>query len=994
MARKTNWCGKLTAPLLAALLVGCGASTPPPDEGTERQFKGAHVTPAELQEAARKYYPPASENYFKDMDCVAAETPGATRPLELKSAEVIGRNAWVIWTGGNEAFWDWLARHGYGSIDLLKLIDSNQRGKRFARAGLLTEPGTRPPTDEETRQAHGVRYSRPDPSKHVEASLPEDRRPRPHIYGYPSGVVGLRLFPNPEFNESAKQRWDPKKYYEDPKYASHPDTIRPFRVGMSCGFCHIAPHPLRPPANPEEPEWANLSNNIGNQYLRFRYIFANALDSDNFLSQVIDAQLPGTIDTSLVSSDNINNANTINSFYGLNARVERANHNPKEVIGPATLSYLRKADPTFANPKEVPRVLLDGADSAGVRLALARVYLNIGTYHQQWNRLHNPLLGFRKQEPFKVKDCDENSLYWHATQLRVDPMAAFFKKATDPTPLRSAPDGVKLGGLKGEGRSSDPAYKEGRKVFARGCIACHSSIQPGDAPDLEKDLKVAKGGRDLKSLRLRMDDLARLTRGDGKLPPAYEQWALEVVEQPAFWEKNYLSTDVRIPVTLTRTNSARAMATNGLHGHMWEDFASQTYKELGPVGRVTYRDPLSAAEKSYEAPGGGRGYYRVPTLIGIWATAPFLHNNALGKFNNDPSVKGRLDAFDDAITRLLWPEKRLRIAPEDLSKYHALHQHLWPRDVGKDEPKSLDQLSKEERAELVKKINDQLAADGGLVWRTSQKTWVKFYGHQLPTLVAGVTGWSPFWVGLLPWLPSIAFVLLGVTLLLSGPLISFRERLEKRAPLLERLFGPVRWLLTVAALVLGVAAVYFVIRYWPTLMLLDVATGGSIPLLRLQALLIPAVFFFSVAVLFSLNALPVGGFRRRLTQVFGAACLLAAVAVALGFGQFFSGRGGDVTFGPIPAGVPVNALANLDPDAPFERRWAALNAVVDFALEHQRAEDGKKPGRTEFEERVAPAFMAASKCPDLVMDRGHDYELVRRLSDDQKRALIDLLKTF
>ena len=40
----------------------------------------------------------------------------------------------ILTAGGNQAFWDWLARHGYATIDLLKLIDSNERGKRFARA--------------------------------------------------------------------------------------------------------------------------------------------------------------------------------------------------------------------------------------------------------------------------------------------------------------------------------------------------------------------------------------------------------------------------------------------------------------------------------------------------------------------------------------------------------------------------------------------------------------------------------------------------------------------------------------------------------------------------------------------------------------------------------------------------------------------------------------------------------------------------------------------
>ncbi len=36
-----------------------------------------------------------------------------------------------------------------------------------------------------------------------------------------------------------------------------------------------------------------------------------------------------------------------------------------------------------------------------------------------------------------------------------------------------------------------------------------------------------------------------------------------------------------------------------------------------------------------------------------------MHNNSLGKFTGDPSVAGRMDAFNDAIEKLLWPEKRL-----------------------------------------------------------------------------------------------------------------------------------------------------------------------------------------------------------------------------------------------------------------------------------------------------------------------------------------------
>ena len=45
----------------------------------------------------------------------------------------------------------------------------------------------------------------------------------------------------------------------------------------------------------------------------------------------------------------------------------------------------------------------------------------------------------------------------------------------------------------------------------------------------------------------------------------------------------------------------------------------------------------------------------------MWATAPYLHNNALGAYIKDPSVRGRMLAFQDATEKLLWPERRLGV---------------------------------------------------------------------------------------------------------------------------------------------------------------------------------------------------------------------------------------------------------------------------------------------------------------------------------------------
>jgi hypothetical protein len=64
--------------------------------------------------------PAASYDYFHDMDMVA-DGHGGPRALELTEDEIKGRNTWLMWCGGNEVFWDWLAGNSYGFMDLLKL---------------------------------------------------------------------------------------------------------------------------------------------------------------------------------------------------------------------------------------------------------------------------------------------------------------------------------------------------------------------------------------------------------------------------------------------------------------------------------------------------------------------------------------------------------------------------------------------------------------------------------------------------------------------------------------------------------------------------------------------------------------------------------------------------------------------------------------------------------------------------------------------------------
>jgi hypothetical protein len=129
--------------------------------------------------------------------------------------------------------------------------------------------------------------------------------------------------------------------------------------------------------------------------------------------------------------------------------------------------------------------------------------------------------------------------------------------------------------------------------------------------------------------------------------------------KPDFRDNNFFSNDARYPVTYIGTNAARTCGTNAMRGHIWDSFSSETYKGLPSVGSIDVWNPYTDQTEKFAIPGGGPGYYRVPSLVSVWTSAPLLHNNMLGMYNGDPSVKGRVEAFDDAITKMLWPARRL-----------------------------------------------------------------------------------------------------------------------------------------------------------------------------------------------------------------------------------------------------------------------------------------------------------------------------------------------
>jgi hypothetical protein len=116
---------------------------------------------------------------------------------------------------------------------------------------------------------------------------------------------------------------------------------------------------------------------------------------------------------------------------------------------------------------------------------------------------------------------------------------------------------------------------------------------------------------------------------------------------------------------------------------------------------------------------------------------------------------------------------------------------------------------------------------------------------------------------------------------------------------------------------------------------------------------------------------------------------------------------GDIALGPIPAGVPVDLLANLRPLPESSNPLSVAKQGIELAnllLRLQLAIATLPKDATDAQllaklQGLAGPMMALSKCPDFIVNRGHYFGTSLfaeepALSDGDKQALIAFLKTF
>lgn len=669
----------------------------------------------------------------------------------LTASECVGRLIWFKATGGNARFHAYTFPQRIGVlIDWYRVLRTDQRDDRFYAWGIVNDPACcRPgdpncpartpeetfgfdwcPGDDVLLEYVGKRgYVDPacgmqdapldaDDPHTARGTLDQRQSSCDLAFGTSTGALGFRKFPNPRF-DAARWRalngslatWDgisstlvaKTGVPSDARVSRLADASYepPFLIGMTCGACHVAFDPAHPPKDPAHPEWIDIRGLVGNQYSHITEILGSGMPTSSLEWQMFAHPRPGVTDTSAVSHDQVNNPGTINAIINLSQRPTFSGEAITKWRKTTSCAADAHEDRCWCEPARngkcwqretrsddvtsvhvggvavslpgVHHMLKGGEDSIGAREAIQRVYLNIGSCAEQcWaNHLSDPRQldpdsrGFG-QTPVAIGACRRDCPSFRAIEDRLGNVLDFlFSAESDATDLYVARDHERVAKARAEGRPAPARYTRndlvrdleaefgrgavarGRAVFAQRCARCHSSIaESGAGPFTSRDFDAVASGH------------PRALRAD------------------------FLGNDEVVPATEVGTFRCRALHSNNMAGHLYMEYASDAVRARPIVPDIPERDELKNE---------GRGYYRNPSLVNLWATAPFMHNNAVGPELCGKPANARNDFFRpryvDAEGRLLAEQPAcVRYDPSVEGRFalykRSMHELLYPNARG------------------------------------------------------------------------------------------------------------------------------------------------------------------------------------------------------------------------------------------------------------------------------------------------------------------------
>jgi mono/diheme cytochrome c family protein len=213
-------------------------------------------------------------------------------------------------------------------------------------------------------------------------------------------------------------------------------------VGVACAACHAGLDPANPPADPNHPTWANIHATTGNQYIQIGKLFGAHLSPHDPRKQVFDTWAPGTVDTTAIESDGINNPGIITQFFNTPER-----------------PYFDLTDNGLAI--HVHRGGQGGEDDAGCEKAALRVYFNIGMCAGECMVPHLANGPGGSQTPIDDAECSQRCPEYVQAKADVVDECSFMASQAAPVLPASYVNNGKA--------------NHGREVFRKNCSSCHDN---------------------------------------------------------------------------------------------------------------------------------------------------------------------------------------------------------------------------------------------------------------------------------------------------------------------------------------------------------------------------------------------------------------------------------------------------------------------------------------------------------------------------------------
>ena len=386
---------------------------------------------------------------------------------------------------------------------------------------------------------------------------------------------------------------------------------------MSCGFCHVGPNPDQAAGRSRRTRGGRTSARTSARSISGCdriFNWKGDTNAKSFVFQLFHTSRPGTLDTSLVSTDNINNPRTMNAVYQLGPRMGLAKQWGKETLAGGGLNNQQFND--FVPPARSAGAVLRRRRARRGRRACSRTApirsarsarstastSTSGCSARSGCCTSAPLIGGKAISPIEIADAPkELRRTGRRPSCRRRTWRASSWRAPTPHHLKDAPGGARVSRPRTPRRSSAArscSPSAARAATRASCRRCRAGLDLENCNGkdylgvLEQLLGVDEDRR-LQGARCARSSLADDFL-DGQLP----------VDRAA--RAGHADADQRLQPARDQRDRRQ---------HLGQLLVAVLQGAAVGRHRSSCGNPLTGAEYDYTLPGGGRGFTRPASLV-------------------------------------------------------------------------------------------------------------------------------------------------------------------------------------------------------------------------------------------------------------------------------------------------------------------------------------------------------------------------------------------